>query len=223
MKKPMIEAARRSRVERETDTRRFAIDKRALSMFLIVFCLAAILSPQAHADTFTINFTTASGSPAPTSGSFDYDATHGFSNFIVKWDGFTFDLTSSSNSPETFGVTCPVDPSTSLTGFEVMSHSLPPCLNGAYSWNAIYFNSSTQFGFGYIDNPTFDGAGFGDSLPEPFAAFTSATGDWTITDVTPVTSTPEPGSISLLLTVMAAVGLVVGKKRLRRGPQARSS
>ena len=66
---------------------------------------AAICAPAAHAGTLTTyNITFTGGSPNPTMGSFTYDSTNPqFSNYTVIWDGITFDLTSSANSPTIIG------------------------------------------------------------------------------------------------------------------------
>ncbi len=66
------------------------------------------------------------GSP-PTSGSFVYDAAetlgNRFSNFVVVWDGFTFDLTGSANRGGiVLGTQCGTQSnSTSATVFEFLS------------------------------------------------------------------------------------------------------
>ena len=74
-----------------------------LPAVLLVF----IGAPLTHADTVTnyaITFTLTSGSPAPTVGTFAYDSTvPSFSNFLVLWDGVTFNLTSAANSPASIG------------------------------------------------------------------------------------------------------------------------
>jgi hypothetical protein len=74
--------------------------RRAKYVLWLVFTLCFAV-PNAQADTvtnYTINFT--GSSILPTSGSFTYDsAMPGLSNFIVVWDGFTFNLTSSANNP----------------------------------------------------------------------------------------------------------------------------
>jgi hypothetical protein len=71
----------------------------------------AMATPSARAASYTIDFITTSGL-APTSGTFDYDPTNGFSNFIVVWDGIQFDssnpdiffnLSESANAPEGSG------------------------------------------------------------------------------------------------------------------------
>jgi hypothetical protein len=58
---------------------------------------------QISATTYDITFPDQSGNTAGT-GSFDYVASNPignqFSDFLVSWDGFTFDLTQSANSPQ---------------------------------------------------------------------------------------------------------------------------
>jgi hypothetical protein len=72
------------------------------TLWILAFvAIAAICAPAAHTGTkTTYNITFTGGSPNPTMGSFTYDSTNPqFSNFTVLWDGITFDLTSSANSP----------------------------------------------------------------------------------------------------------------------------
>jgi hypothetical protein len=50
---------------------------------------------------YAISFDLVSGSPSPTSGSFNYDSSDPsapFMDFLVVWDGNTYDLTASANS-----------------------------------------------------------------------------------------------------------------------------
>lgn len=78
------------------------------SLWIVLAALfVGIFAPIAHADTVTnyaITFTLTSGSPAPAIGTFAYDSTvPSFSNFLVLWDGVTFNLTSGANSPASIG------------------------------------------------------------------------------------------------------------------------
>jgi hypothetical protein len=75
------------------------------AMGVIYAACATIVAPVAHAGPllYSIVFTTSFG-PAPTGGSFYYDASApiavAFSDFIVSWDGLQIDLTASANNPE---------------------------------------------------------------------------------------------------------------------------
>lgn len=65
-----------------------------------ILLLFGVLPTTAGTISYAINFTLASGSPLPVSGSFGYDSSiPTFSSFLVTWDGGTFDLTASANSP----------------------------------------------------------------------------------------------------------------------------
>ncbi|MCC6540143.1 MAG: PEP-CTERM sorting domain-containing protein [Bryobacterales bacterium] len=67
--------------------------KRHLALVFALFGAASLGSGAPIA--YTINFT--GGSPTPVGG-FEYDSvTEQFQNFIVAWNGFTFDLTNSAN------------------------------------------------------------------------------------------------------------------------------
>jgi hypothetical protein len=71
--------------------------RRAVQVLLLTGIIAS--GAFAAAIPYNINFTTDSGSPTPTSGSFTYDggAAIGsqFTAFDVEWDGLPFDLTTS--------------------------------------------------------------------------------------------------------------------------------
>ena len=79
--------------------------------------VGAAASATAAPILYNINFT--GGTPNATD-SFLYDSAAAlgsqFGNFNVSWSGFSFDLTSSANSPTTGGTGCPSSP-TSATFF----------------------------------------------------------------------------------------------------------
>ena len=161
----------------------------------------------AHADTvtaYTINFTTTSGSPSPASGSFTFDSTTPqFSNFLVTWNGETFDMTLSANNPFVVGSGCAGEASTASTGFSLMSQSLTGC-TPTYSWFGI--DAGVLLGFQFDDF-----ANNGQVLDiidrGPIDRYyTAASGTWSIE---PVASTPEPSSIILLGSgLMGLVGAI---------------
>ena len=113
----------------------------------------------ASAITYDINFT--DGSPLPTSGSFNYDATTAtFSAFTISWDGQTFDLTFSANAPGIGG-----DPCGGLTGaaatFGFLTDPTGQCGVLVYGVNWYEYaptSGSESFGF--------EGA----TIPEPVPA-----------------------------------------------------
>jgi hypothetical protein len=79
------------------------------SFRIIALLFGAAFAHPVFADTYTINFTTGSGSPTP-SGSFTYDASaplgSQFTGFVVDWYGYSINLTSSANAPSVYGAGC---------------------------------------------------------------------------------------------------------------------
>ena len=68
--------------------------------FAIAVVFVALCAPVAEAGPIHYTITFAGGPILPASGSFDYDAAAPqFTDFVVDWDGWTFDLTGSANSP----------------------------------------------------------------------------------------------------------------------------
>jgi hypothetical protein len=186
---------------------------------LTVICLllvAAGVSLPVHADiitSYTINFTIASGSPAPISGSFNYDSTTpGFTDFLVNWDGFVYDLTASANSPSIAGTGCAGEASTPAYAFAIMSQSLTSCTYASidsYFWQGNVYAPATppdSFVFNY------EGAGNSDAIYALGTRRVSgplAYGAWTITP------TPEPSGIYILGTgLLAVAGMSWRRKRL---------
>ena len=69
-----------------------------LAHLLLTLGIVATAAP-ANNQQYTMSFQTIGGSPAVTSGSFTYDSNSStFTNFIVVWDGLSFDFTSTANS-----------------------------------------------------------------------------------------------------------------------------
>ena len=107
-----------------------------------------VMRSQAAQITYNIEFTTTSGT-APSSGSFAYDPSTGFSAFIVQWEGVTFNLTSAANAPLQFGSTgCDSEGSTPQYGFIIMAQIATGC-NVSYAWGAQSTPPYASFGFHY--------------------------------------------------------------------------
>jgi hypothetical protein len=175
-----------------------------LKKLMLVFLLlvAATVSLPAHATdmitNYTINFSVASGSPAPISGSFNYDSTNPqFTDFFVNWNGSVYDLTASANSPSIAGTGCAGEASTPAYAFAIMSQSLTNCTYASidsYFWQAYVYSPATPPDTFYFN---YEGAGNSDLI---YALGTQtnvngplAYGAWTIT-------APEPSTSYLFLT-----------------------
>jgi hypothetical protein len=108
---------------------------RRFGVFLLLSVGLLVMRSQATPTSYKIQFTTTFGT-APSSGSFTYDPSTGFSAFLVQWDGVTFDLTSAANAPVQFGSTgCNSEGSTPQYGFIIMAQLATGC-NVSYSWGA---------------------------------------------------------------------------------------
>ena len=193
----------------------FKLAMRAMYEKLRVICLliiAAAFSVPAYADTitnYTIDFTTASGSPTPLSGSFTYDSTNPlFTNFLVAWNGKTFDLTAEANSPTTAGSGCTGEASTPAYGFGIMSMSLHCGGLTSYVWSGFAgqgtggagifdFIAGTQVGDDFIS-----AGGIGTGTP-------TAVGHYSIQ-----ATVPEPSTMFLLGTGLLSV-LGAARRKLR--------
>ena len=149
---------------------------------LLILLAATLASPsvaKAAPMTYFVNFT--GGLTLPALGVFSYDATSGFSNFLVSWNGTLFDLTSAANAPGVGGG-CPGASSSSATGFALMDHSL---CSGVFSrWNGNQSSVLSSFSF-YNETlalPAHTGAFIDASMPAAFDPVpANASGDWTLT------------------------------------------
>jgi hypothetical protein len=137
--------------------------------------------PAMGATHYAVLFQTTSGSPAPVSGDFYWDGTS-FSNFLVTWNGVTFDLTSSANAPTiNVGSGCAGAASTPAYGFLMMSENCP---GASYGWTAQSLPFVSFFSFGENGNMIFG--------PGAISATASASGTWNIAQM------PEPGTLGML-------------------------
>jgi hypothetical protein len=80
--------------------------RKSLGIVPVLLLFAALIAPNAHADTvtdYTITFAlrgTMYGTINASSGAFTYDDTSSqFTRFTLLWDGILFDLTSGANAP----------------------------------------------------------------------------------------------------------------------------
>src|SRR5581483_316518 len=89
-----------------------------------VLAAAASGGPTAYNIVFNIKY----GGPTPT-GSFVYDPATGFSNFIVQWNGLTYNLTAPANNPIANGsvTTACSGVSGPALGWAIMSQTVSGC------------------------------------------------------------------------------------------------
>lgn len=184
-------------------------------VLLVSICVAL----PAYADTvttYTINFTTTasfSGTPSPT-GSFTYDSTNPlFSNFLVTWDGVTYDLTASANGPTLHGSGCTGESATAGFGFGIMSQALTGCGGPvSYGWQAANSTQNNENNFFVADQipsqSSSDVIANVINVPPPSATNDGAYGTFTITPQTPVSAAPEPSSLYLLGSSLFAFGML---------------
>ena len=160
--------------------------------------------------TYNLAFT---GSTRAISGFFTYDPAAGFSNFLVTWDGATYDLTASANAP-TLGTanTCTGRASTAAYGFFMMQQLTTGCGAGtSYEWNGGNTGSSSVFEFlqfppagGFGGDKIFQTTSFGDGFG------VGNQGGYSIT-----TAAPEPASWTF---AFALIGLSAYGHRRSKTP-----
>lgn len=158
---------------------------------------------------YEINFSLSNGTIAPTSGTFTYDSTtHIFSGFQVVWDGLTFDLTSSANSPGASNIgtfpACFGSDTGGAAGFDVLS-----ACGATSSWNGFNSPSSSQFDFTSMTAPGVEN--YQIRAQSGTGSFAEASGSFTISGV------PEPATASTLLAGLLVLAWTV---RRRAGRQA---
>jgi|SRR5208282_4700195 len=181
-----------------------------IKLLVIGLLLIAVSLPvYASSVNYTISFTTSAGSPGPTSGSFTYDSGTGtFSNFVVAWDGYSFNLTSSANSTFLGASGCTGEASSGAFSFALLSQALTCPSAPEYFWFGQPRVGPTQV---FVFEDEVSGSAYdqiGTSLPAT-GATDSAEGNWTISAAA---NTPEPSGFLLLGSGL--VGLMfVGLKR----------
>lgn len=173
------------------------------ALLMVAFDPTKVMADAADAVNYNINFTLVSGTPLPSAGSFTYDPdTPNFTNFVVRWYGLQFDLTSEANNPGIWGITpCLSGATGAAATFALLSGSCP---DGSNTWIGSVEPSGiiATFSFGSLFYS------FG-PLPEIYAEFPeiysqSAEGAWTITPA----SAPEPSAYVVMLTGLGLIGLV---------------
>jgi hypothetical protein len=167
---------------------------RGLLPLAFLLCGAVQASPVSYDIDFTaFNFM----GPPPTSGSFDYDASapigSQFSDFVVIWDGFSFNLTASANAPFSINSdTSTCIPSIDSAGFFAGLANPSNCFSLSTYWTGTVDAGTAEFNIAVgtasnnleahdLESTSYSGAPL------------NGQGDWTISAV------PEPGTLPLLL------------------------
>ncbi len=190
-----------------------------LSLGLSLALLGALSTAHAAPVKYNIQFATTSGGPAPTSGSFFYDPdVPVFSNFLVVWNGISFNMTAAANNPRFAWGACNTAGNGAADTFDFLLNQ--NCGSGQYfngwasdtqDWGAGIVNS--VFGFQRIDDGSFptDQIVFDVSETTTFGEINMAEGTFSISLAeAPV---PEPATLSMLT---AAAALLAVRFRMRR-------
>ena len=188
------------------------------TLAILVLAAAAFSLPASASAIYNINFGLSQGTPLPT-GSFDYDSGSGFTNFTVNWDGQSFDFTPVAN-----GMTLTADPPTGCGpttsgvqpayAFQLMTQTAAGC-NAVYAWMGVYSPMGGYATFAFILNPGGNSQSqdvlLQQDLVTPQLAYNNvATGSWT---AAAESSTPEPGTLGMMLLGALAVGSVRPRRR----------
>lgn len=162
---------------------------------------------RAGAITYNINFTgTDDGLPV---GSFTYDAAvPAFTNFLVQWNGLTFDLTSSANSPFDDGATGPAclgGLTGAAAGFAWMN---PGCQTFTVGWRADTTPSGNSIiaSFNFVEQDSSPQIGVHQDGEDAIDNDTGARGAFTISPAE--TTVPEPASFWVLASGLGLMLLV---------------
>jgi hypothetical protein len=180
------------------------------ALALVVLSVAGVESHAlASPIVYDFNWISEGNLPLPTSGSFTYDSTAAvgsqFSDFVVDWDGFSFDFTTAANSAT---VTSSCGAVTSPEIFAFLTGT-PEC-------------TPTPDNFSWIGNPggpfpTFNifdaNANSTTDIELGASSTTSVTGNPNLVSglytVSPASTVPEP---SMLFLVLPCVAFVVRKR-----------
>ena len=135
-------------------------------VMMCLWCSSAFASPIDYSILFHCDgaMSCTAGSPAPTAGSFTYDAANStISNFVVNWFGITFDLTSvagnpvflagDGSGPQSFSTMGCID---GATGAAATFRILAGCndANDIQTWTALTESSDRAFRFQVHDLET---------------------------------------------------------------------
>jgi hypothetical protein len=156
------------------------------------------------------------------SGSFTYDPSVGFSNFLVDWADNTFDITSSANEPALASdpaTGCDSAASDPQYGFLLITQSATGCA-AQYGWLGIY--DAEEFDLDLVLEVEITPTEIAQdeivaqvtSPAAPSPSFNETIGgSWTVTEES--SSTPEPGSVWLMLFGTLAVAAISIFRRRR--------
>jgi len=182
-----------------------------------VLLVAAFGAPTAKPDvmtTYDINFT--GNGILPTAGSFTYDSTTpSFSDFMVTWDGTTFNLTASANLPLITPTVSCISATGAAASFALLDGACNPAPpNYTTQWFGAYDTVTDDLNFSF-NTTNFVSPPFSDLFLEGFGGTglltDFGTGSWTISAV------PEPSAL-IPVTLLCAFVL---RKRISRAKRTR--